>query len=466
MQIIYKANEDISGLWDEGKIRSATYRLLTYTLLEAVEGGTLLANTVTGEMVLLDGEEMQKISALPCDYAPWMDELIKKHFLVRAESDDMKTADTLRTILRTIGGSKEINAYVIAPTTNCNARCFYCYQYGTKHENMTDETADKLVEFIDTHHGSKEVAITWFGGEPMVGIRQIDRICKGLKDRNIPFKSRMISNGYLFDESIAKRIKEDWNFTDVQITLDGTEKVYNEIKAYVNPCESPFQRVMQNIEHLIDNGIKVNVRLNLGFHNADDLMTLAQELVEKFKDRDNLYAYPAMLYDDCGSDPFHFSEGDEERLHEKWKPLAQTLSVLGVKHFKVALPHLISVQCMADGDDCVLITPSGKIGKCEHHVNDHFVGDIENGITNKAEFRYYAERTLTPRCGKCVLFPSCVRLKMCASQRECIPLRSETLTQTVRSNMKYFYEAYLREEKKIQVPKAEWTKGGKRYEEV
>jgi len=465
MRIIQKANEDIVKIWDEGKIRQTVYRLLTYIIPVETDDGTLLHNVITGEMIFLDKEEMQKLSALPFDYAPWMDELIKRHYLVQEDNNDMKSADNIRTALRMIGGSKKISSYVIAPTTNCNARCFYCYEHGVKHENMTDETADRLVDFIESHHGEKEVRITWFGGEPLVGIRQIDRICKALKDKSIDFKSRMISNGYLFDKETVERIKNDWHITDIQITLDGTEKVYNEVKAYINPCENPYQRVLQNIEHLIDNGIKVNIRLNLGFHNAEDLVSLADELIERFKGRDNLYAYVAMLYDDCGSNPFSLSEEEIARLHEMWKPLSAKVSVLGVRSMKITLPQLTAVQCMADGDDCVLITPSGKIGKCEHYIKDRFVGDIENGITDTAELKSYRERKVYPHCKDCVLYPSCVRLKMCPSKRDCISLRTNAIIEGTKDNMKALYEEYLREDI-IKTDSKNFCRKGEMYEKI
>jgi len=107
------------------------------------------------------------------------------------------------------------------------------------------------------------------------------------------------------------------------------------------------------------------------------------------------------------------------------------------------LPHLATVQCMADGDDCVLITPSGKIGKCEHYINGRFVGDIENGITDRAELNKYRERKVFPRCNGCVLYPSCVHLKMCPSKRDCISLRTNAIIEGTKDNMKALYERYL-----------------------
>jgi len=61
----------------------------------------------------------------------------------------------------------DITSYTILPTTGCNARCYYCFEHGSKVMTMTRETAGEVVRFITEHCGPKKtVAIMWFGGEP------------------------------------------------------------------------------------------------------------------------------------------------------------------------------------------------------------------------------------------------------------------------------------------------------------
>ena len=61
----------------------------------------------------------------------------------------------------------------------------------------------------------------------------------------------MISNGYLFDDTIIEKSVNDWNLNSVQVTLDGTEEVYNKIKSYIcHDLISPFMRVIENIEKI------------------------------------------------------------------------------------------------------------------------------------------------------------------------------------------------------------------------
>ena len=105
----------------------------------------------------------------------------------------------------------------------------------------------------------------------------------------------MISNGYLFDDNLIKTAKEDWNLQNVQITLDGTEEIYNKTKNYIyKNDENPFKRVINNIHKLAYNKISVSIRMNCDKHNFEDLIKLVHYLHEEFKGNDlvSMYVWP------------------------------------------------------------------------------------------------------------------------------------------------------------------------------
>jgi sulfatase maturation enzyme AslB (radical SAM superfamily) len=108
-----------------------------------------------------------------------------------------------------------ITCYTILTTTDCNARCFYCYEKGIRRLPMSRETADKTVAFIKEHCGEKSVNISWFGGEPLFNSEVIDIIIGYLKENNIKYISTMVTNGYLFDEKLIFKAKNFWNLTNV-----------------------------------------------------------------------------------------------------------------------------------------------------------------------------------------------------------------------------------------------------------
>lgn len=447
MQVLHKANEDISKLWRESRIQPGVYRLMHYTVSADTENGALIHNVITGELIFTDFAEAQNLSMLPCEYAPWMDTLIQKHFLVKAEANERDTVDSLRIAMRALKSSKNITSYTVLPTTFCNARCFYCYECDIKHETMTDETADMFVDFVAANHGNKPIHIRWFGGEPLVGIRQIDRISEALTNRNIEFSSSMTSNGYLFNEETVQRAESVWKLNKIQITLDGTETVYNEAKSYRNPCKSPYYRVLDNIGLLLKHGISVSIRLNLGLHNADDLMLLLGELDERFADKTHLTVYTHLLFDNCGFEPTHFDCDQTALLLEKKKSIDLRSSEYGLAAGKGKLPQLRTYRCMADNPSSVLVAPTGVLGKCEHYTDAHLVGCLSDGIIDKSEEMSLRERLTYPECDTCPLYPACIKLKICPSDTPCSEFQSNTFYHDTANQMMQFYEDYLSETK-------------------
>ena len=94
-----------------------------------------------------------------------------------------------------------------------------------KYVTMNDDTVEQTIEFIKKSRNPKEpVRFSWFGGEPLVGEKIIDRICDGMREAGIEFDSNMVTNSALITEDTIKKMKNDWNLTTMQITLDGVEE--------------------------------------------------------------------------------------------------------------------------------------------------------------------------------------------------------------------------------------------------
>lgn len=126
-----------------GKARSAEHglRWMHYVLAQPVEGGVLVFHTLTRALLLLTPEEYAAPDNLP--------ELRDGWFRVPQEMDDMKYADQVRFIRRTMWKEPEhITSYTIFTTTDCNARCFYCYEMGRSRIPMSAETAHKAAASI------------------------------------------------------------------------------------------------------------------------------------------------------------------------------------------------------------------------------------------------------------------------------------------------------------------------------
>ena len=85
----------------------------------------------------------------------------------------------------------------------------------------------------------------------------INAICAGLRSKGIAYQSSIITNGYLFSDTLLEQAVVSWKLTKAQITLDGTESNYNTIKNYIHPDVNPFLTVLKNIGKLVDQIIKI-----------------------------------------------------------------------------------------------------------------------------------------------------------------------------------------------------------------
>lgn len=65
--------------------------------------------------------------------------------------------------------------FTIIPTTNCNARCFYCYESCYDKETMTDETISGLSEYI-TENIKGPFVLDLYGGEPLLCVDKINKL--------------------------------------------------------------------------------------------------------------------------------------------------------------------------------------------------------------------------------------------------------------------------------------------------
>lgn len=419
MKIIKEPKKNIALLWRSSKLAAGIYRPMYFLIQKRVDDGLLLYNVVTSEMVLLDDYESKLFERLPCAYETKMDELIDHHFIVQEEFDEHKSVRQLRALIKKLEPSKRIDGFTILPTTECNARCYYCFESDYERCTMTEKLASDTVNYIAAKCDSKPIKICWFGGEPLVGRKRISQICSELEQREIKFTSTMVTNSYLFDEELIRLAKNEWKLTNVQVTLDGTEDIYNNTKAYINPQDSPYRRVLHNIEVLLENDISVTIRLNVTSKNTSDLSMLIDELYLKFGGKKGLACYSHAVYEGVGFDPLSYDDGLRDLVDSEVVLLDQKLRDKGLMGSLSQLPNLRVINCMSDNDSCRLIYPDGTIGRCEDRPSTEGVGDIYNDITDREAFSMYASTEAFAACEKCCLYPYCVNLTVCPETGKC-----------------------------------------------
>lgn len=425
MITIFEPKVHINKLWGEQPVKkNDTYRIMQYVLRADYEGQVLLHNVVSGQLVLLEQEEVEILNTLPQKYQTGMDQLIGSHYLVPEKHDEHQQVVGLKRIHRMLEekyAEPGITSYTILPTTACNARCYYCFEQGCKAATMSKDTADQVVEFISKNLADDHrVFITWFGGEPTIASNRIDQICIGLKANNINYSSSMITNGYLFDEKMVNKAKDLWRLKYLQICVDGTEESYNKVKAYVGIKGSPYQRVMRNIGLLLDKQISVGLRMNYDIDNYQEFYDLCDEAYQRFGENEYLIVAAHAIIGEYKSPDGEVRHGSDDWFTDMQLQLNQKSRECGLLRSQKPLPYMSARLCGACKDSTAVITPDGAIVKCPEQFGDEqIIGHVKTGIVNTELIKEWKRVADYSMCSICTLFPVCTRLENCSNKTYC-----------------------------------------------
>ena len=177
------------------------------------------------------------------------------------------------------------NYHIIIPTYTCNLNCSYCYQkhLRKKKKDLSHEEVDKIFEAIQKfdkgeidNRESDLKLIQFYGGEPLQA-RLYDIIEYILeKGTDLGYKFAMLTNSIELDrfESLLEEYKS--YITDIQTTLDGPKEIHDSFRH-----NGAFEKTIENIEEIIDLGIHVSFRTNIGPRNKKHLEDLAKFYIKK-----------------------------------------------------------------------------------------------------------------------------------------------------------------------------------------
>ena len=443
MYIINEMAKLANTVLGEQQIKYETkYRKLAFVRILRISDSIVAYNNLTKELVLLNNAEASVIESDEILPNEDISELIKRWFLVPLNAEDIKICEQLLEVAKLFNKKDYINNFIILTTTDCNARCFYCYEAGTKKVNMDEKTALDVANYIKRVSKNKPVVIRWFGGEPLYNYKAIDIICEQLKKYGISYTSMIVTNALLFNSDLISKARELWHLTFAQITLDGTEAIYNRTKNYID-CKSsnPFETVLTNINELINNEVTVKIRLNMDKHNSNDLFKLIDLLDDRFPERSHLKIYAHLLFEDFGFHKIKHQEEEKEALNNEFLRLNEYISKKNFSSNSLLKNNIRVNCCMADDDTFTLISPLGYLGKCEHYVGEHFYGHINSDNLDINEIkRWKNRRPIINECKNCVCYPTCFYLEACNThQNQCSEFERKCEIQKLDKKIKNSY---------------------------
>lgn len=437
--IIHPDQRIMSEIGPQYKTEGKVYRLLNYIVEAEYEDTIIMYNHMTKSMIQVSKEEREKLLEFDNEIE---DFLIKSYFKVSEAFDESALVEELRRRNKKIVTDNWLDhpsSFTILPTTTCNARCFYCYENPMKKQPMRVETAKKVIDYIKKVAPSKQISIGWFGGEPTFNMKVIDMISQELKDDGFIIKGSMISNGYLFDDEVVKKAKELWGLNNIQITIDGTEEVYNKTKNYIYKTEeSAYRKVIENIKRLVAAEIRVSIRMNVGAHNYEDLKKVIHELDKEIGYGPYFSMYVHELFEQNG-----FTRTPEERIEvfQKMEEMEDLLHSLGYDLGSGIHPEIKGIHCMVDSGNSVTINPDGTLGNCEHYIDTFNWSSIDNPLEKNWDVLYswFNESEKTEICKDCPIRPACYKVKGCPDENICDePMKHYKLEKEKKELVKFF----------------------------
>ena len=301
---------------------------------------------------------------------------------------------------------------VLVPTAACNFDCHYCFETNKGGGAMSDETIDNLIAFAKKHEYSKEMNLTWYGGEPLLAFDTIKKILPRLKaEIDSPLKwHSIVTNGYYFSDEVIEFFKE-YPLNNIQITLDGNRQRHDSIRKQKHTGEGSFERIISNCEKILKDLPKthLSIRVNIEKSNKNDFYALQEELSKKWAGK-NVSIYPGILRIDnedgtalaCNAiDVDEANEFDFE-ISKKQSPERSLYPI-----------SVLTSACTATCINSYIIGSRGEIYKCWNDVGDpkRIVGNIaEENLSNpRLLFRYVVSTKWyhNEECKKCFYLPVC-----------------------------------------------------------
>jgi len=384
------------------------------------EHKVLVFNTLTRSFVSLNFLPDQKFSrrTSPEIYAtPEVLKQLERLGIVLDETIDERLL--FKQFFNTIRYDKTALGLFISFTSGCNFACRYCYESYKDHQVpisfLSEDKWQVLLKYINdrvSKNPLKTLAVTFYGGEPLLNYDMVLRAAKDIKmlsRSSLNITIVLITNGSLLTNERAEELKEyiDW----VQITIDGLPEDHNFFRPYKDGRGS-FSDVVQNLVGASRLFKDISLRINIDENNYGNIGDLLVQFASKFNDKlpsiGFSWIFPTQEQVKVEVENADFPSRDPRVDEEKVKK---------IQHLqKKAISLGFSVQTSFVDGPCSMLVPNGisvdeflNVYKCPGLLYQKPVGEItEQGNLEIRDNFWYQAVTLEPECiYDCIYGPIC-----------------------------------------------------------
>lgn len=337
--------------------------------------------------------------------------LVENEIIYAIDSFD-KVREDIAALPDKILNSKKILSLIILPTEKCNFRCVYCYEdfmYG----EMSQQTSDSILKMIEYNLPKYEqLNISWFGGEPLLGIDIIENIsfkakeiCQKLKK---PFFAQITTNGYLLDLETFKRLLK-MNIMLFQVTIDGNKVNHDRQRHLANGGET-YDVILNNLLRIKEKITTQTIRLIIRVNVSDKITIDEIKRLEMLFHHDKRFVINVQKIFDTNAQ--HNIAPDERTFRELYDSCA---------HLSDTRLEAEDTICYAAMKNTLMIRANGDIGKCTVNLNDpkNCIGNI-----NECDFSIFSIGSVVfcnsnidlEKCIHCCIYPLCLG-QQCPARR-------------------------------------------------
>lgn len=297
----------------------------------------------------------------------------------------------------------------IAPTMRCNFACAYCFEGTNKvFPTMNEEVEAALVKFLILN-SKNGVTINWFGGEPLLAWERILSICRQLEERNVEFRSSIVTNGSLLTPDKLPQFTAI-HPTFIQISMDGVGPTHDARRSFKNGKPS-FDIIMGNIDHLLsETDIPLVIQVAVDHTNE----TAFDELLEELNHRYPEFVKTRRIQIGCNhvQDRTRFDKNKICYTHADL--FHEQMASLHTRENNARTPRLpgMSLPCMYRSANTYAIDSAGYIYRCIEHLGDptRHVGSLKEGkisLTALAQTTFAEDPFEDEACRRCNVLPIC-----------------------------------------------------------
>ncbi|MGM0125502.1 hypothetical protein IGI37_002901 [Enterococcus sp. AZ194] len=316
----------------------------------------------------------------------------------------------------------------ILSSEQCNFRCSYCYE-DFKRGNLDDEVAESLIIWLRKNiKNYTAVQISWFGGEPLLGIKKILYLSEEIKKICIqskrPFSSGITTNGYLLNENNFKKLLSV-GLRQYTITIDGVAEDHNKYRRLASGRES-FGEIISNLESIRDNlktgAFRIIIRCNLTKENLKNIDKYIKFMHERFYS-DKRFSFIFRPVGDWGGEVVKDVNKElVSAFDDIYLPILN-----GIKKYPLNIDEyknmLINGMCDSSRKNYLIVGSEGTIYKCTMLFNseDNQIGKLfEDGkmyIDEKKVSKWVIGRRdgINSNCMECPFSLSCFE-RTCAAK--------------------------------------------------